>query len=204
MIPRVSQNQRGLSLTELLVASAMIGIVTLGMTGFTVMFTTMERTSEGAGSGAIQVTGAASALRRDIQAAIGDRNNPGILFDDNRQILVMRHEVGLDPANYLNDTWVCWVVNGRLLQRTVDPISLATQVNPPTPTTVAQCQDRGQTRTYLTTPVQNFFEVVVNGTRIDFVTLNLTYRLDPAAAADPMANPETTFTTSVNPAMISE
>lgn len=108
--------RRAVTLTELLVASILVGIVTVGVISFYLMY---EQTVHvGADQANVQPMGAVliGELKKDAMKAVGDPFNPGIVTvdtivmgppDSGTRGLCFRHDVS-NPASYADDRWVCY------------------------------------------------------------------------------------------------
>jgi Tfp pilus assembly protein PilW len=203
----------GLSLAELLVASILVGIVMLGVIGFNFAITTMQNTSSGASVSAVRAAGAMALLRRDIEKAIGDPDNPGILpraiVDDFMLAIRQENASTPTPGDYTDDQWVCWHhgVSSTLRRCVNPPVFLAGRPNPDPDFSVRDCMTGGGTMAQYCTEITtlseaDYYNVVRNGDgQIEYVELSVSVRPDKDSSADPLNNPETTLTTRVNPTM---
>lgn len=98
--------QNALTLTELLVATILIGIVMAGVASFS-LFVKQAQYSTSAGTIlAVQTATAMHYIEEDALRAVGDSGNPGILYNDSTSIC-FRHDVN-DPASYNEDLWKCY------------------------------------------------------------------------------------------------
>lgn len=212
----MKNNIKGLSLTELLVASALIGIVMLGVVGFNVAITTMQNTTMSATSGAISAATAISILRRDIQEAIGDSNNPGILEShpngSTEHLLAIRTENGNPPTpdDYSDDNWTCWSATDAdpVLRRNFQPVYFQNnRPNPPNSNfTLDNCtQSLRSQQVNIPLSDSDFFSIQPNATGgISSVELTISTLANPDEDPDPLTNPVTVLTTKINPLMHSD
>lgn len=210
------RNQEGLSLTELLVASMLIGIVMLGVVGFNVAITSLSETSRKSSVGSIQTAATMARLKRDIENVVGDVNNPGILENpsiisngDRVVTLAIRQEAGT-PEDYSDDNWVCWAVGvSGDLKRCVNPPHFVNgRPNPPKQATVQECTGipwQNYCVDFLKTNNIDFMDVNrdTDG-RILYIDLTLSYLANTEKDVHLLSNPETIYRTRINPSMTTE
>lgn len=203
--------RKGLSLTELLVASMLIGIVMLGVIGFNFTITAMQNTSSGAATSTVRAASTMALLRRDIEKAIGDPDNPGILprIIGTDFMLAIRQENAATPTpgDYTDDQWICWHHgSSHDLRRCANPpVFLAGRPNPNPNFSGNDCHTGLYTLNCLETThlsVPAYYDVIKNSDgQIEYVKLSVSVRPDTNSPADPLNNPETTLTTRVSPTM---
>lgn len=194
------QMQKGLTLTELLVATILIGIVMTGVSAFSV-FVKQARDSTGAGTIlAVQTATAMHYLAEDANKAVGDNSNRGVVFDSVTQLSIcFRHDVS-DPASYTDDTWACYWYDAAShgLWKCADRNAAATVP----PADFADCQTgTGEVKLVTLDPAAtDYFEVVddANG-RFDYVDITLNTIANPARAANTITNPTYQLFTRVSP-----
>lgn len=195
--------QKGLTLTELLVATILIGIVMTGVAAFS-LFVKQARDSTGSGTIlAVQTATAMHYLAEDANKAVGDNGNRGVAFDPmNQWSICFRHDVS-DPAAYTDDTWVCywydaasnglWKCRDRNTSATIPPGNFA------------ECQAgaAGTVEIKLVTldpAATDYFEVVDDADgRFAYVDITLNTIADPGRPANTIANPTYQLFTRVSP-----
>ena len=189
--------QKGLTLTELLVATILIGIVMTGVSAFSV-FVKQTRDSTGKGTIlAVQTATAMHYLAADANKAVGDSGNRGVVSGG--PSICFRHDTN-NPASYTDDTWACyWYYNVfNALWKCVDRNEGATIP----PTDFTDCQTgTGEVKLVTLDPAAtNYFAVVddANG-RFDYVDITLNTIANPAQAASTIANPTYKLFTRVSP-----
>lgn len=199
-------NKKGLSLTELLIASVLIGIVMVGVMAFNFSVKSIEDTSTKASLTALRASQALGFLKRDAETATGDASDPGIVHGINAggdPSICFRQDksIPVTPGIYTDDTWVCFYVETDQLKRCANlPAAAAVPLY-----TDATCT----TATGKTIPPlidltdKNFFTVAktIDGalTRISSVTFTITTRYDTSTGASVLENPTYTLTTKVSP-----
>lgn len=192
--------KKGLTLTELLVSTILIGIVMTGVAAFSV-FIKQARDSTGAGTIlAVQTATAMHYIAEDALRAVGDSSNRGVLFDSmTRRSVCFRRDVS-DPASYTEDIWACYWYNAlsNALWKCTDRDAGATIP----PDDFGDC-DRGSDTIKLVTlnpAATDYFEVVddANG-RFNYVDITLNTIANPAQAADTINNPTYQLFTRVSP-----
>ena len=191
--------KNGLTLTELLVATILIGIVMSGVAAFT-FFIKQTRDSTGAGTIlAVQTATAMHYLLEDANKAVGDSISRGVAFDSPDQLSVcFRHDVN-DPSVYTDDIWACYWYDATSdgLWKCVDRDSTTIP-----PADFADCQaGTGEIKLVTLDPAAtDYFEVVddANG-RFNYVDLTLNTIADPGLPANTINNPTYQLSTRVSP-----
>ncbi|MBI5024070.1 MAG: prepilin-type N-terminal cleavage/methylation domain-containing protein [Candidatus Omnitrophica bacterium] len=192
--------RKGLTLTELLVATILIGIVMTGVAAFS-LFVKQARDSTGAGTIlAVQTATAMHYLAEDANKAVGDNSNRGVAVDPADQLSIcFRHDVS-DPASYADDTWACYWYDAATdgLWKCADRGAGA----PVPPANFTGCQTgTGEVRLVtLDRAAANYFKVVddANG-RFNYVDITLNTIANPARAANTITNPTYQLFTRVSP-----
>ncbi len=187
-------NQTGLSLTELLISTVIIGTIMLGIMTFSTSVRQMQSASSRTRYTDMKLAAAMKALKRDALQAIGDRLSPGIVVNSGTfETICFRHDLALTPLDYTDDTWACWMSStSDVLRRCFDPSTMP-------PTSVAECTASTDDRQYFQLTNTNFFTINTGGGgRFDSVTLTLSAH-DINAPVDPLTNPEMTLTMDVSP-----
>lgn len=195
--------KKGLTLTELLVSTILIGIVMMGVSAFSV-FVKQARDSTGAGTIlAVQTATAMHYLAEDASKAVGDSSDRGVVFElVPQQTICFRHDV-IDPASYNDDLWACYwydaVSNG--LWKCADRGGV-----PVLPPDFSACigtmagSSLGIKLVTIDPAATDYFKVVddANG-RFNYVDITLNTIADPLRLADTIANPTYQLFTRVSP-----
>lgn len=198
---RVSSSQ-ALTLTELLLATVMIGIVMSGVAVWSTSMKQMRVSSQTTRYTDMKLAAVMKAMRKDAELAIGDQSDQGILTNTAgaTRSICFRHDTQITPSDYSDDIWACWFHNTASpgLRRCYDiPIGDV----PPDSNT--KCDNANETRDYFTLDDINFFTINNDGDgRFENVTLSLTAH-DDRASVDALQNPSKTIVARVVPQMIS-
>ncbi len=194
--------RRGLTLTELLLATVMIGIVMGGVAVWSTSMKQMRTTSQTTRYTDMKLAAVMKAIRKDAELAVGDASDLGIQYVtvSPRIGICFRHDTGATPADYSDDIWACWYHHSSSpgLRRCYDtPVgSVPTNTN-------AKCDNAASTRDYFELDNEEFYNVNFDGNgNFENVTFSLTAH-DTRRAQDPLQNPSKTVIASVSPHMIS-
>ena len=195
------RNKKGLSLTELIVASVLISIVMVGVISFSSSIKQMQNTTTNSTVPSVRLSSLMFEITQDATLAIGDDSDTGIQWDDtnNPRYLCFRQDKDLagntldTPENYADDRWVCYIMDTTdwLIHKCLD-------------TDPAQCQDGTTTPQFqnlleLSHTQSDFFIVELTASKIDYINILLITSADPSAAHHPITNPEFQLTTNINP-----
>jgi hypothetical protein len=186
----------GLTFTELLVASILIGIVMIGVASFSFVVKQMEGATNKSTLLSMRLSGAMSQMRQDALLTVGDSSSAGIQTYSNGAIraICFRHDVN-NPASYADDTWACYYYG--------NPDDVLKRCdNPPTvpPTSDGQCNAAPDVRQFISLSNIDFFNIVYDSDgRLDFIEMTLTSLYDLSQSVHPVNNPEQTLTTRVSP-----
>ena len=183
-----------MTLTELLIASALVGIVTLGL----VAAEQAVRTSRVSSSSDSQLSAKLQAtmiqLSRDASQTVGDANDTGIwqFSSANDNTVCFRQAAG-DPNSYSDDPWFCWWAD-KLTGNLWSCGNLLDQH------TSCQGLPANQKHLWGTLSDTNFYSLVNNSQgQIDHIQLNLVSRYDTTKAVHPITNPDYTLSAEINP-----
>jgi hypothetical protein len=209
----------GLTLTELVVASVLVGIVMTGIVAFNVSLKGIQDTSTLGANLSLEAATTMSLLRNDIVAAFGNSSDSGLIWtipigplSANRSLCIRKDGGDLitgDPdgvgALTSDDVWTCYFYDGintstsyRALERCVRPAA-DPKITPIS--TKASCETGASSVQYLTNLSNSTFYATV-GAPMQYVTITLRV-FDPVR--DPGAlNPyppatSPPFTASINP-----
>lgn len=194
-------SKAGVTLTELLIATILIGIVMTGITAFSFSVKEFESTSSKTNLMAMQVAAAANLISRDAHRAVGDPTNKGIRhsYAANLESLCFRHDnrANQTPDVYTDDEWTCYFrdANGDVWRCFPDTANLAT----------GTCNTNNAAHLYraaLAYPVGIYpsqFGIYQPAGTIDYVYMALDTRFDPQSEWHPIDNPGYHLSLTVNP-----
>jgi prepilin-type N-terminal cleavage/methylation domain-containing protein len=217
----ILRENRGVTLTELLVASVMIGIVMIGVASYSGSITRLQGSTNRSTIVAMRTKAVMARIVEDAYSAVGDNENCG--KDDDgvpewnlncgwgirgfelgpRKSICFRHDVNVTPENYSDDAWTCY-----LKAPTGGPSRLFLCGGPPTlPANVpvknnGDCNANGGSEELLTfDPAENnFYQVVENAAgQLEYVEITISNIYNRIPAEHPMTNPTYSITTRVSP-----
>lgn len=186
--------RRGITLTELLVAGILIGIVMLGVISVSFAIKKMQETTNKAALLAMRATAIVTHMTKNVAMAVGYKDDPGIVVSESssQQWVSIRQESGDDVSRFDDDDWFIYYTdlgNHRLYFCT------QTNLEGPEPETWAggKCDpDNSKTKTISQDLVAAHFELLSDADNFEFflrVFLETRYDPDPAVAEDPIDNP---------------
>ena len=194
-------NKNGITLTELLVASILIGIVMIGVASFSVSLQQFQNSTNRTTILAMKTMTAMNRLTRDAYLAVGDETNRGIVDRaiPKRNSLCFRHDT-TNPSSYTDDTWTCYYfdIPSNLLYLCTVPTA---EANVP-PNNAGQCDGAGTRRLLLElNPAQGvFYQIIENSDgRLESIRITLSSIFDSTLASHPITNPVYTTTTQISP-----
>lgn len=195
-------HQRGLTLTELLIAAVMVSIVMGGVAVFSTSMKQMANTSQTTRYTDMKLAAVMKSLRKDAELAIGDPTNPGIVAVSTspRNGICFRHDTQLTPSDYADDVWACWYHHssspGMRRCYNVPAANIPTDTN-------AKCDTAASTRNYFELDNPEFYTVTNTAEgQFQSVTIHLTAH-DTRLAADSLENPNKSIIARISPLMIS-
>ncbi|MBU0467454.1 MAG: prepilin-type N-terminal cleavage/methylation domain-containing protein [Candidatus Omnitrophica bacterium] len=191
---------KGMSLTELIVASVLIGIVMLGVISFTSSLKSIQGSTSNSTIPSVKLSSVMFEISKDASLVIGDQLDSGIEEDDAiaTPYLCLRQDndgagtSNITPDDYSDDTWVCYLMdNANTLHKCIDA-------------NFSNCVDGSTTPQFpdlITLSQNSFFDVIDSGTpaRIEHIHLDLRTRNVPTDAVHPINNPEFTLETNISP-----
>ena len=202
---KITRAERGLSLTELLVASVLVEIIMLGITAFSVALRQLQGSTSKSVILPMRAKVALAQMADDALLASGDPLDLGVRTDTSGDDRSISFRKGLgDPSLYTDDKWARYYKDGtdKLYRCTEcdDPPSNACQVP------VSSLNDCGNqnSRKYLLdindSTFGNFFTVQndANG-RLNYIELIVDGIYDRTKTIHPIDNPELIITTRVSP-----
>ena len=192
-------SRRGLTLTELLVASILIGIVMASVASFTVAIKQIQETSNKTSLLTMQTTAAMNSISRTASLAIGFKDDMGIYTAvcAGGKYISFRLDGGTpsSPDVYTDDIW--YIYSWGCQNPTAFDLLYCAQ-------TVAQ---GGKVPNFGAGPCATAYSLTNKIASADFtinssefyVDLTLEARDNPAAPSDPLHNPLYTLETKVSP-----
>ncbi len=215
-ISSIHLKNHGLTLTELLVASVMIGIIMIGIASFGTSIQQLQSSTNRSVILAMRAKAVMARLAEDAYEAVGSAGDPngptnigpGIRVGGSgpNKGLCFRHDVANTPDSYGDDEWTCYF-------QAPGPIpTLYLCGAPPTPEAKVPVKNNGDCQTnapggqkQMLLPLRDnaadtFYEVVNDGSgRFQYITLTLRTIYDHTVPAHPVTNPEYVLSTDVSP-----
>ena len=197
------RTQSGLTLTELLVASVLVGIVMLGAVSVDYAIRNSKLGSSRAEVLSKEVGATILNITRDAMLTAGDNSATtwqarGIYtYDvgDNFKTICFRQDANSTPADYSDDPWACYSHGNDL-----DIYRCTTAANP----SFAGWLNCSTTGRKLLHVIQNdFFTVVEVSNRIQSIDVSLSARADPNSPQNPITNPGYSLQSSISPPALS-
>ncbi len=197
--------QNALTLTELLVATILIGIVMTGVASFSVFVKQAQYSTSAGTILAVQTATAMHYIVEDALRAVGDSGNPGILHNGSTSAtsICFRHDVN-NPASYNEDLWKCYWYYGpsegaeSALYKCAD--RTAVMVVPPS--NFGDCKTSADgVRFFSMNPKAPKYFTVVNdsGGRLLYIDITLNSIADYQRPADVIKNPTYQLFTRISP-----
>ncbi len=195
-------DKNGLTLTELLVASILMGIVMVGVAAFS-LFVKQARDSTVSGTIlAVQTAAAMHYMAADANKAVGDSGDRGVVVDAPGGVSIcFRHDTN-NPASYSDDTWACYWYDAAsdALWRCVDRAEDAAIPIPPIDFNDCSAGSGEIKLVALDRAATQYFSVVDDADgRFQHVDITLNTIADPARPANTIANPTYQLFTHVSP-----
>lgn len=204
--------KKGMTLTELIIATVLVGIVTLGLVAAeqAVRMSRQSSMRDSQISGQMQAT--MLVLNRSASLTVGDSADTGIYQYLSGTDMTTCFRQGTGDVNvYTDDVWSCWWVN-----RATGLLSSCENLN----NTVTSCAGQASLRSWVTLTFDasytRFYSVVdtsdtviapgnaiVTGTKVAYIQLTLKSLYNTSKAEHPIENPEYTLTANVSPAGLS-
>ncbi len=194
------QSKSAMTLAELIIASVLVGIITLGLVAAEQAVRMSRQSSSRDSKVSAQMEAAMLLLTKDASLTVGDATNTGIYpYDSGTDTTICFRQSADDVNSYADDDWICWwadKINGFLFRSQLLDDHVNTWVAP-TSSAILPIKFEG---TYTT-----FYNVVtdVNG-KISHIQLTLKYRYDISKPAHPIENPDYELTANISPAGLSQ
>lgn len=215
-------SKKAITLTELIVATIIIGIIMLGVSSVDYVIRKSKVTTSKSAQIATQAASMMNHITRSVSLAIGDKNNPGIeiwrgIGTDNITNLCIRQDVNGTPGNYCDDIWVRYG-HGDSKNLFVTLATTPDTLNPECPSQCSLEDPPAQGGTEDAFPlghIQDLQYTFVNPDNCEnpsdpcngggpddlYLDVTLTTRWDTSQAADPnnINNPEYTLSSQIMP-----
>ncbi|MFA5088322.1 MAG: hypothetical protein WC552_04740 [Candidatus Omnitrophota bacterium] len=183
-------NHHAITLTELIVATTIMGIILLGIVSLDVAVRQTQQVSEKSAKVVMDVSAAITHILNNATLAVGYQADQGIqvINDGSFYGLYIRQDTSNTPANYADDTWL------RYLGATGDPtthhdILFCSSVSGPADT--AACGGTEYPLIHVSS---------INYTLTPpYLEVTVISRHDPTTAVNPMKNPSYTLTSRITP-----
>jgi Tfp pilus assembly protein PilE len=193
-----SLEEKGITLTELLVASVLVGIVMIGVASFSISIKHLQNSTNKSTIMEMKTKSAMARVVKDAYLAVGDIMNPGIVAYSAGQNLSIcfRQDVN-NPSSYADDIWKCYFrgASNDLLACNVPPQTVPVQ-------SLGHCNGGGSAELLLEiAPSQNVFYQLMEtpSGQLEYVQMSLAGIFDQTAAAHPILNPTHTLITQISP-----
>ena len=191
----------GLTLTELLITTVIVGVMMLGIVGAQMALQQSERGATRQALVSMRLSAMMTDISKNASLAIGNSFQPGIVI--NRTGFCFRQDRGAPlgtPADFTDDKWVCYTRIGTNLYKCESNLS-------------SRCEGEGEdqilgavtTRTFTefaTPPTTTLPRLVIDETVSNqkmFFEFTLETRYDPSKPYDYLNNPQLQMTTRVVP-----
>jgi len=193
---------QGMTLTELLIASILVGIIMAGAVSVDFAIRRGRKNMADGAKIAMELNAAMLQMTRDAMAATGDASSPGIVSDDTGAIfnICFRYDANMTPNSYADDEWICYSqdTTQKIIRRCIQTAAsgpLGGESACP-----AGSERITQMRSDYASP---FFAVIQTGGEIDRIHFSLSTCADPSQAENPITNPCQSVTSSINPPSMS-
>ncbi len=180
-----------MTLTEILVATMLVGIVMLGAVSVDYAVRSARKSASQDSSLSIRTQATLVRITRDASAAVGDFSSPGI-DDTTGGALCMRKELGGDLNTYDDDQWICYWKSVTKIYRCERTIAAGPGACATSDAEVGTVCSAASCFTY-------DFVLDLPSAQI-YLDVSLTGRTDPSQTFHAINNPEYTASTRVYPA----
>ncbi len=198
-----------MTLTELIIASVLVGIVTLGLIAAEQAIRMSRQSSNRDAQISAQMQAAMIKLSKDASFTVGDSLDSGIYQSSlgNNRAICFRQAQG-DANTYTDDSWSCWTID------TTSGLLLSCLPAPQIP--VDDCTGNASEIEWVTLTNKTFYSVFddatpnpaiilpaapwyITNSGISYIQIDLTSRFNPAVNEHPIENPEYALTTRISP-----
>ena len=202
----MKNNIKGLTLTELLIATILIGIVMIAIAAFSSSIGNMQRSSSKSTILILQTAAAMNRITRNAYLSIGSYNSPGIMYDqqenpDDRQWIAFRQDTAHTPENYTDDVWIIYVKD--LTKSRLYECRQTLLESGGAPDLSKACQPQSDKIFVLSDNIsKTFFDFKADRTLSTlkfYIEIKLDTIYDPSKSMDPIDNPEYSLETRIFP-----
>lgn len=204
-------NRKGVTLTELIVSSVLVGIIMIGVVSFNFAMKRIEESSSRISILSANAATFLSMIKKDAMKATGYIDDSGVrtFQSGGNRCICFRHDEDDDPNDYDGDVWKCYLKGGNdyVTRKTFGN----THGNGAIPTNTGSCGSAGGgaqlMRNLIAIDSTEFYNVpggcgtCAAGTQnlMEYIEINFTAIYDPASGYDPLNNPTVDIRTRVNP-----
>ena len=196
----IPTNPKGLTLTELLVAAILMGIVMVGLISVNYAIRRMENSTSEATILAMQTAAAMRHITRNGLLTVGHEADPGIRYDlttpPSVSYLSFRQDVASTPADFTDDEWTIYTDAGEAnrLYTCRQDASLGAVPDLTGPCNALQ-------RTMLLNNVNTFTYQLVRDPAVPstYLEVSLQAQYDVSQPSNPLTNPVQELNVQINP-----
>lgn len=196
------KNNNALTLTELIAATILFGIVIAGVASLDFALSQTRKGTSQSSIITMQTSSIMLRISKEAELATGDQANPGIVININPTNIWIRHEDPTnptpDPSSYADDTWVSFTYN---------PVShnifFCTIPDNPTAPPTTTCPNGSENIGTLASFIPNLVNDATLGNQNFYLEVTLINRFDPTIAVNAFDNPECTLTSRIHPTSFS-
>jgi len=194
-------NKIALTLVELLLATALTGIIMLGIVGFSIAIKGFQESGSKAMILTMKINAAMSNIAKDAYFAVGDTTNSGVRTyqDGLAQSICFRQDRNnpVTPEVYTDDTWVCYYHGFSFgLKRYDDP----NEVEVPCRPAINNCGSAEKISDVFDLEENIFFNIVEDSQgRLQYIEIQLVGLYDKDEIYDPINNPRDSLLTRISP-----
>lgn len=191
---------KAVTLTELLIASSLVGIVTMGAASILLGMQRIHGATQSSSFLIVHTSAVMSHLQRNILQAVGLQGDEGIVLSPlaTPPYYSFREDVDTSlvsnstPESFADDTWVVYVYDA-----STDSLSYCYQSAATGSAPGAVCLSH---LTLLSDRIQALSITMTGSTSGFYVDVSVTTQIDPNTTSDPMTNPSFTLSTRLTPA----
>lgn len=203
-----------MTLAELIIASVLVGIVTLGLIAAEQAVRMSRQSSHRDAQVSAQLQSAMIKLNRDASLTVGDTTDTGIYqYSAGNDLSICFRQAAGDANVYTDDFWNCWSVHtsSGLLTSCSIPI-----VSDPFSTCIGKPDQFDWVRLKFEGTYVTFYSVIntsgativpantiITNQRISYIQLDLRSRFNPAANGHPIENPDYALNARISPSGLS-
>ncbi len=193
---KIARNS-GLTLTELVIASILVGIVMLGIYSVDYALRGSRAAASDDSLLAMKTWATMGHITQNAKLAVGDISDPGIAASSGNNYLCFRQDTTITPNNYNDDVWQCY----SKLSNNIHACAKTAGAGPSACANTDQIIGTYALKDSCASDCELFtYDVVLdNVLNKIYVDISLTNRLKPTSPSDPMSNPDYTLQTRIFP-----